>query len=211
LDEARKATLAALSITQEADSVAAYYWAAMLALKLDDHAWYREICAAMLGELSNTKVAVAAHFAAWTATLAPNALDDYASANKLARRALQSNPRDEQFLTGLGAILFRAGDFPNALTNLTAALKASHTGRTSSAYIHYFLAMTHYRLGNHAEATKALRTANRLAERELNNSARPAPWNRQLTLRLLRAETEGLLGRLPIKAHKPKHSGTKKI
>jgi hypothetical protein len=76
---------------------------------------------------------------------------------------------------------------------------------TSHAYLHYFLAMAQHRLGHKAEAGKWLDKARAQTDREIAASAGNIDWerwNRQPTLRLLRAETEALLHRPSTRAEK---------
>jgi hypothetical protein len=63
------------------------------------------------------------------------------------------------------------------------------------AYIGYFLAMAHHRLGHAEQARHWLDKASRQGERPkpAKTSGAPFPWNRRLTLQLLRREAEQLL------------------
>lgn len=73
---------------------------------------------------------------------------------------------------------------------LTEALDLSPRDGTSPAYVHYFLAMTEHHLGHSDEAKGHLQKANEIAEAELSKLP---PWNRKLTLELLRKEATALL------------------
>lgn len=64
---------------------------------------------------------------------------------------------------------------------------------TSSAYTLYFLAMAHHQLRHADEAECSLAEANVRAEAELDDIKNPPPWNRRLTLHLLRDEAEQLV------------------
>jgi tetratricopeptide (TPR) repeat protein len=101
----------------------------------------------------------------------------------------------------VGAILYRAQRFPEALKHLQSAQgKANPQNSTSAAYVWYFRAMTHYRLGQKEEARKLLDKANAQAEQELpgiDQDAQTQKWIRRLTLQLLRAEAEKLLREPP--------------
>lgn len=130
------------------------------------------------------------HFVTWTCALAPAAVDDDSPVIALARKAVDSEPDNAQYLTGLGAVLFRAGQFDEAQKTLHQSLDKAASEKTSPCYAHYFLAMTEHRGGQTEEAKKHLRTANELAEAELSKSP---PWNRRMTLELLRHEPELVL------------------
>jgi tetratricopeptide (TPR) repeat protein len=99
-------------------------------------------------------------------------------------------------LQGLGAALFRAGQLDEARKVLTNAAGAATPGTTSPAYSWYFLAMTHHRLGNPAEARswydKAVRHTEEVLAKDREEGS--LPWNRRATLELLRDEAAALLG-----------------
>jgi hypothetical protein len=61
--------------------------------------------------------------------------------------------------------------------------------------------MAHSWLGHDAEALRWMTEANAQMERELTpvtgGTGQPAPWNRRLTLQVLRREAESLLGANP--------------
>lgn len=63
---------------------------------------------------------------------------------------------------------------------------------SSSAYTHYFLAMTCHALNRVDETQKWLARANALADDEL--AVDSLVWSRKLTLQILRAEAVALLG-----------------
>ena len=130
------------------------------------------------------------HFTTWACSLASNAVDDYSPVIVLARKAVDSEPENAQYLTGLGAVLFRAGQFDEAQKTLLQSLDKAADEKTSPSYAHYFLAMTEHRRGKTEEAKRHLQTANELAESELATSP---VWNRRLTLELLRKEAQQML------------------
>ena len=80
------------------------YQAALLALRLDDQAEYQELSRKLVSTVDDGSEPIAKHFAAWTASLSPDALDDYERAIELAMAAVKQDPADQQYLTGLGAI-----------------------------------------------------------------------------------------------------------
>jgi tetratricopeptide (TPR) repeat protein len=166
------------------------YYLGLVTAAMDDRDAYRDACQGML-QASNrgalTSDSVTSHFVAWTAALAPGGLDDYGPVIKLAREAVESEPDNAQLLGGLGAILFRSRDFKNAKEQLERALGLPEHANTSTAYIRYFLAMTEDALGNHNQARRLLQLANKQADAELLDAP---PWNRRLTLDLLRREVE---------------------
>ena len=144
------------------------------------------------GEQAHSKSgkADAVHFAAWSCALAPEAVEDYALAIRLARKACEETPNSQQYLNGLGAILMRAGEYEQASEQLKKALALSDDEKTSPSYTRYFLAMTEHHLGNSETAQEHLTQANASAAQELAGSS---AWNRKLTLELLRREAEALI------------------
>jgi len=182
------------ALSSEEQPFRAHYLYALICLAAEEPVPYAGACRGMLEKFGATDDSVTAASAAWTCALAPGALDDYAPALDLARRAAEQLPADRSALQALGALQFRAGQLDEARDNLTAAVNATETERTSPAYARYLLAMTHERLGNSAEAHETLAAANELADRELNDdTVRPA-WNRRVTLELLRKEAEVTVG-----------------
>jgi WD40 repeat protein/serine/threonine protein kinase/tetratricopeptide (TPR) repeat protein len=186
------------------------YRYALALLGADKTAEYRQACAAMLEQFKDTDEPVPAFFTAWSCALAADAVPDFTLPVRLAERALSRNTQLLRHHQGIGAIFYRAGRFPQALKYLESAQgKANPQGRSSVAYVWYFRAMTHHRLGQKEEAARWLARANTQAEQELagiNQDARPDRWVRKLTLQLLRAEAEKLLREPP----KPKPEAERK-
>jgi tetratricopeptide (TPR) repeat protein len=169
-----------------------YYLGLVTAVMGDEDA-YRDACQNMLQASTRgalTSDSVTRHFVAWTAALAPGGLDDYEPAIQLARETVKSGSGNAQHLGGMGAILFRAGDFEKAQEQLENALGLPENANTSTAYSRYFLAMTEDALGNHDQAQRQLQLAKKQADAELSDAP---PWNRKLTLDLLRREVEARL------------------
>ncbi|MFO0907398.1 MAG: tetratricopeptide repeat protein [Isosphaeraceae bacterium] len=88
---------------------------------------------------------------AWSCALGPDALDDYDPLIRLATRAAASRPEPNRLNT-VGAILFRAGRFEEAIRQLDRAIQVHGAGGTQ--YDALFLAMTHHRLGHSDEARR---------------------------------------------------------
>jgi tetratricopeptide (TPR) repeat protein len=175
-----------------------YFCCNVLCLALHDQARYRESCQTMLDALAETGVPSAANFAAWSCSLAPDAVDDYESPIALAAKAVEAQPDSDRFLNTLGAILYRAGRHDEAIQRLTELDRrmeeADRPADFSPAYIWYFLAMSHQEAGNAEQAREYLEKANQLTDKVLADEENPPAWNRQATLELLRKEAESLLG-----------------
>jgi tetratricopeptide (TPR) repeat protein len=100
----------------------------------------------------------------------------------------------------LGAILYRAERFDESVQRLTEADRLAQqpggSGMSSPAYTWFFLAMVHHRLGHREEAKKWFGKAVAWTEktiRDADQGTTDLPWNRRLTLKLLREEAEALL------------------
>ncbi|MGQ0636155.1 MAG: tetratricopeptide repeat protein [Planctomycetaceae bacterium] len=176
------------------------YQHALLCLALHDEAAYRADCAAMLRQFHDSRNHYELHFTAWTCALAPNAIADIEEAISLARRAVEiagANQRMQAW-QGLGAALFRAGRFDEALAALERCESAEATDNTAPAYAWYFRAMTCFKLGQLDEARrwydKAVDSTEQILGDGKATGAEPGGWNRRLTLELLRDEAAALLG-----------------
>jgi serine/threonine protein kinase/Flp pilus assembly protein TadD len=155
---------------------------------------YRSSCAAMLRQFGQTDEPFAAHCVAWASVLAPDAVEDLDRPVKLAESVLRGDPQNDPYTITLGAALYRAGRFAEAIRRLrgaNAAWENKKATKYSPAYTWLFLAMAHHRLGQAEEARRWLDKAVKWAERETRNNG--DHWDRRLTLQLLRREAEGLL------------------
>jgi tetratricopeptide (TPR) repeat protein len=181
------------AIELDPNSVSPRYLGALMYLGMGDTEGYRRRCAQMLDRFSRTEDAAAAHRVAWTCVLAADAVEDFSRVVELAEFAIAKDSKADQSLTTLGAILHRAGRFDEAveqLSELAAKWERAEdiAPQTSPAYTWFFLAMAHHQLGNADESQRYFELA---AEQE---KAGDAGWNRRLTLQLVRAEAESLLG-----------------
>jgi len=167
-----------------------FFQSAILALRADAHQQYRRICVEMLGRFQDSGTPHEKFLTGWTCALAADAIEDYGPGINLVRHAVANGDGTQQYTSGLGAILMRAGEYAEAKEHLEAALKATGSDNTSTSYVRYFLAMTEQHLGNTEAAKEHLQAANGSAEKELAESPL---WNRELTLELLRQEAEGLI------------------
>jgi tetratricopeptide (TPR) repeat protein len=139
-------------------------------------------------------------WACWACSLAPDAVDDFVKAVGLAERVVKRADKTEQDSLDLGAVLYRAGRFEEAIERLYELVSTwEKEGRwlnpkeMSPSYACFFLAMAHHQLGRHEQAMKWLDKAIEQAERERAD----IPywwWNRRLTLELFEAEARQLLG-----------------
>ena len=174
-----------------------HYQHAMLCLKLNETPAYQDRCAAMLAEFGQTDDPITGNFVAWTACLAPSAVDDYSTVLALAEKAVAAEPENDQFQKTLAAARFRSGQYESARELLAEIAERDENpdakAKSSPAYGWYFLAMAEQALGHEMEARTFLHKAEAWTDRKLSG-IQPLTWNRKLTLELLRDEAEASLG-----------------
>ena len=174
-----------------------WYSLALLELGRGNREGYRSACSSMLRSFGKGEsTAEAAAFTAWVCAIGPQAVEDLGPAIALAERVRTARPDDAIVATALGALLFRAGKFEQAITRLSEASQFEGDRRSSPVYAWSFLAMAHHRLGHAAEAKswrdKAVTAAEQVLSDHAKGSGEPVPWRRRLTLKLLSEEVKAL-------------------
>ena len=192
----------AIEVAPDAANVWNYHALVQLtAGRLDE---YRKDFAGMLQRFGQTDNPTNAQWTAWTCALSPDGIGDWSKATALAEKAVKSDPKLLQYQTTFGAVLYRAGRFNEAVQRLSEAdrlAKEPSEGQpTSPAYAWFFLAMAHHRIGHGDEAKKWLDRAVPWTDKTLHDEKQgtaAVPWNRRLTLKLLREEAEALQKSVP--------------
>ncbi len=131
---------------------------------------------------------------AWELANGPGPRRELDRAVELGRRALELAPGEAMYLNTLGVVLYRAGQYGEAIATLELSLAA---GRGQfDAFDFFFLAMAHHRLGHRADASTHFDRALRWLGDHKTLDAR---WAEALTG--FRAEAEAVLagpaGELP--------------
>jgi WD40 repeat protein/Flp pilus assembly protein TadD len=174
------------------DQAGPWYRHALLRLHLKDHSGYQRACAAALERFGAAPDLVAVQLAAWTCVLGVAAKDDAVRALAAAQRAALAEPKNHARLLTVGAALYRAGRFDDAVRKLDESTKV--WGKDDTVWDWLFLAMSHHRLGQHRLAegywTKASRWMDQAGGR---TPATALSWSNQMELSLLRREAEALL------------------
>ena len=132
---------------------------ALLCLKADDLAGYRQVCAGIVAKAAPMPSVGAANTLAWVCAIGPDAVADYTkpvASGELAVR-LASPGSKYGVLNTLGAILYRAGRYREAITRLNEGIHASNGDGGIHDWI--FLAMAHHRLDETIQARKFLAKA----------------------------------------------------
>jgi tetratricopeptide (TPR) repeat protein len=140
---------------------------------------YRQACSDMLAGIDSPTDLVAANRAVWACALSPQSIDD-ANSEQLTRIAeelveateeREGIPAYHRRLNTAGAAYYRAGNFAEAVQACVKSEEAyeefivreigSKSGRTQAGKIWnwLFLAMTHFELGNTAQAEEFLKMA----------------------------------------------------
>jgi tetratricopeptide (TPR) repeat protein len=155
-----------------------------------DRAARRRACTDLVARFGSTTDPGIANDVAWSCALAPDALADPGTPVRLANLALAGYPETEKqvALTTLGAALYRAGRFEEAIRHLEESVRRQGVPEDWA-----FLAMTHQCLGHHEEA---LHWLDRLQARQF--SGRPEHFWGELQGRILRREAEGVVLEDPI-------------
>ena len=184
---------AALALADERGptSLSVKHRLALALLKTSDPAGYRRICARALEGVAQGVQETGIGYAnkvAWLCALGPDAVDDFSQPIALAEKALadarpQARP---DVLNTLGAVLFRASRYKDAIARLEESIQL----RKGPGVVHdwVFLCMAHHRLDEFPEARKYLR------EIEARQSNPPMGWER-LEVDLLCNEAKALASR----------------
>jgi WD40 repeat protein/Flp pilus assembly protein TadD len=163
---------------------------ALLRLQAGDASGYRRACSELLESAGTGDHA--AYLAAWTCTLAADAVADPGRLVALATRTVSSRPTDPEYLTTLALSLYRSGQFNAAARRLNEALAVRGSGAAARDWI--LLALVRHRAGQAVEARLWL---DRAAQRLGHTPPSSLPWIAQLQLRLLQREAETLFGTAP--------------
>jgi tetratricopeptide (TPR) repeat protein len=169
-----------------------------LRLYAGDAAGYRQVCDHMV-EQFGVPDARGGWWIVNACTLAPNDVEP-ARLVRLAESALAAEPQSQEYRLWLGAALYRAGRFEQALRTLEEVTRADTGWTNSEAWP--LLAMTHHRLGHAPEARRWLdRTSQGFEQTTWGVILDPfnpdLHWNHKfdlLTVYLLYREAEALVG-----------------
>jgi serine/threonine protein kinase/Flp pilus assembly protein TadD len=122
-----------------------------LRLLAGDEARYCELCADIVGQTGPKDHPDGASLLSRACSLSPTAAIDRAVPLRLARQAVASSPQRAWYQYVLGAALYRAGEYEQALAPLQESLRVEPNwlGRAQD---YVFLAMAHHRLGRREAA-----------------------------------------------------------
>jgi tetratricopeptide (TPR) repeat protein len=157
-------------------------------LAAGDHTGLRRTRTDVLDRFRMTTDPMIANSVAWWSVMAVSEEPNLSEAVRLAELAVNGapEPRKAEFLNTLGAALYRARRFAEALRRLQEGIQKSKGVSVEEDWV--FLAMAHHRLGHHDEARRWL---DRFRNRSPNLA--PSAFWLELEIRLLRAEAEAVV------------------
>jgi len=128
-----------------------------------------------------------ANTVAWSCAMAPDAVADREAPVRLAELAVNGAPEAQKpmYLNTLGAALYRAGRFQEAISRLEEGMRQSG-GEGFEDWT--FLALAHHRLGHDVEAHSWLQRV-----RSYRPSEKPQDFWDELEIRLLRSEADSVI------------------
>jgi tetratricopeptide (TPR) repeat protein len=190
--------LMAKNLTGPAATADAFYYLALIQLRLGDRAGYRASCKALINLPDYIANDVVKARPIWTLCIAPNSLEDLnllvTRAEGLVAKSPGSQPHFSVYV--LGAALYRAGRYEQAAQRLEESIQvyssAPPLGYDTVDYQQLLLAMTKWQLGQKDKARQLLAQTLPAVRKELHSPL--SGWNRRVTLELLRAEAEALIG-----------------
>jgi tetratricopeptide (TPR) repeat protein len=174
-----------------------WYELALACLAAGDAPAYRATCAGLRKRFGRSSDLYNGNSLAWICVLAPGGTDDPAWAIRLAHERVGTDPKGTGWtnahLNTLGAALYRAGRFEEAIARLKDSIEAGRGDGLPQDWL--FLAMAHARRGNAKQARKCLERATRDIDRGVRNNAPGglAPWTTRVEYRILRLEAEGIV------------------
>jgi len=154
-----------------------------------DRAGYRKACISLYERLSDSTDADNWNSVAWFCSLAANDAAVPARLVQLMEKAVAAEPKTYAYTNTLGATLYRAGRFADAIGRLDDAIQIHGKGGSFEDWV--FLAMAQFRLGNVDQAKDDLTHSTRLYDEGMKAEA--ADWTRRVEWPLLRKEAEALI------------------
>jgi tetratricopeptide (TPR) repeat protein len=172
-------------------------WHALTLAAAGDWRKSRQACASLLGATRATANPATANDVAWCCSRFADSGTDPEEALKLAEKAVANDPKDANRLNTLGAALYRARRFREAVDALEKGMKLQGQGGTAWDWL--FLAMAHQRLGHADEARNWLRKAGDWIDKAVKDDVKEAApgigidWDNRLELQLIREAAEELI------------------
>ena len=153
----------------------------------------RRACSGLLDHFGSIDSPETANTVAWICVLAPDAIADPEALVRLAELAVRGFRAEHKHLAlnTLGAALYRAGRFRDAIRRLEEGIRLRSGTEEPTDWL--FFAMAYQRLGHREEP---LRWLNKLHDRQ--PSTEPSQFWTELEIRLLRSEAEAVILHDPV-------------
>jgi tetratricopeptide (TPR) repeat protein len=156
-----------------------------------DHAGVRRACDRLIEIFDRGNTGIQARPIVWSCVLIPDAVSDQEVLVRLAESYNAERPEAKSIeksdgLNALGAALYRAGRFNEAISRIEQSIQARDDGGDPKAFA--FLAMAHHRLGH---ADEAKRWLDKLVANRPKDGAEFS-WD-DVDIRILRREAESLI------------------
>jgi tetratricopeptide (TPR) repeat protein len=167
---------------------------ALLRLRAGDTAGYRQHCSVLLEQARKTRSPSLANNLVWACALAPGAVGDPKPLVERMEQEFQTGPAPWWYFSTLGAALYRAGRFDDAVRRIEEAIKLQGKGGVPQDWL--FLAMAHQRLGHAAQARKWFDQTLRAIKQADPKKRAPgagADWVERIEIHLLRREAQALI------------------
>jgi tetratricopeptide (TPR) repeat protein len=182
-----------LAFEQKIGDVKSCCFLALAQLHSGDADGYRRVCAQMVDELGTTPDEDARFRFAWACAHGSSALNDLQIPLELAAKLVEENPDCAAYQCTLGALLYRAGRFEEAVRPLSqsaVAFAINPSDQFSTLYPKLLMAMVHWELGEVKKSQELFDEVQSQYDDAINSAS---SWNRRATLQLLRDEAEALV------------------
>jgi tetratricopeptide (TPR) repeat protein len=157
-------------------------------LAAGDHYGLRRTRTDMLDRFRMSTGPITANSVAWSSVLAESEEPNLSETVRTGELRVNSAPQDRKsyYLNTLGAILYRAGRFADAVRRLDEGIQKKWGVSSEEDWV--YLAMAHHRLGHHDEARRWLDRF-----RDASPGLAPGDFWGELEIRLLRTEAEAVV------------------
>jgi tetratricopeptide (TPR) repeat protein len=168
--------------------VQSYYFLGLSLVAAGEPAGLRRSNSDMLARFGTATDPRLCNSVAWSCVLAADAVADVEVPVRLAKLAVNGAPDDEQpmYLNTLGAALYRAGRFEDAIRQLVEGMQRRNGVSYPQDWV--FLALAHHRLGHREQALHWLQKLPRHHPTQEPNSF----WS-ELEIRLFTNEAEAVI------------------
>ena len=170
-------------------------WQTLCLAGAEDWAAHRQACGRILQRLEGTGDPQTVDVLAWYCVRFREGCADPSQPLKLAEQAVAASPQNLNVLKTLGAALYRAGRYADAIKKEEEGNRLQKFEGT--AYDWLFLALAHHQLKHAVEARKWLTNAQQWLDQAKDEEpgGPTLSWDRRLELQLIRAEAEALIGK----------------